>query len=902
MANDQWQVIGTSPVASPSASAPTASADGGWSVESQTPIDWTTNPKGEGLYNLFGRKPTADNPEAVGQIAVPFSRVEQALGSGLTWSGSAEEPRYLKDKAFAGKSKTWMTNPYDKVQAAMQPVPEGQGNPAISNADRAFARTIAGVPGFLVNLGKAYRESLYTGDPRTLVDMTDPGEMIRGLKNQFAADYAKDPKLAVQNLEGTIAGLGVTAAIAHGAENVVEGAGPAARRFGKGVFEHAASTTPREIRKMAAGGEQANIDAAAEHLPKSEAAAHETRGKEIEYERQLHETAETARQEHDKALAETEAKNQQIREKARKKYDDEVAALRERNLVKNARHQEDKTRIEEENAAANHMLSLRIQAEAEVTQATANYFTEEATVKSDAKTIENQAWDDWRKTTNAATTDVDMAPVLKVIEDQITKTPEAANILRNVETQEGALDPDTQKYLDTQKEVMESLGYGDDYEGLSPAKTQDVDELVSRKVSRTSAPVNLPDVKTMTLEQIHAVQSNIGFKRFNRTYPPDVRYAMGEIYDALGDLLETESIKLGGGKELRSAKEITRQYQKAFGRKPYEPVTEVDLREREANPDAYKERKEQDRLNNAKVWSNKLVKSYEAVKEARAKLKKLPTEEQLRKQLQQVPQPPSIGDLRPGYELEQEPTYEPPSVGDLRSGYALKELPTPPEGGFQAHAKRTVKPPDRDLGPDRPQGEQYGNAEIEKMKHKRIESLIESLHSHALRRALYATMTAIPFAIFEGMRSGAGTGVEAAATGMVGGAAVFFGAHILADILDKPEVKDALSAVTEKDVEEIDKLPPERRRLFQQVLRPVVDAAEKANMPVSRAMKALVAAAVITPKGNNQQTLEDLKKRAQQLAPAEPPPPAPAPGPQSRIHPPFVTHVFDSERGIIVPV
>lgn len=907
--------------------------------------------KGQGLYKMQG--PNAQI------IQVPYDKVPVALATGeWGWTNvGGKNPdeqvssgdQYAKDKEAEGKEPSLTGRANEAMQRALQPTPGFKGTlptpiPGIDvNAAKAAGRVLYTSPEFVKDLAYAFYKASAPGggaqEVNNVFEMVNPFNVPEQLQKQFHEDVQKDPRMAVDNLIGNLAGLGIVGGITHGAEQVipkVAGRGiDVVKNIPRATLEAVTETSPRDVRTMAEDTEEKNEAARQKSVEdyetahkgyetKKAEAEEETTGVEVGHKYDVHQEAGKQVADYRKAAQENHEHNARVWLKTAEAHRKASEGVREDNGKVNAKYAEEKQRIEDKNKAAEHVLELRRSTEADLAQKTQQYFTEEGVVKNDAKKLENTAWDDWRTKTNASVGDVDMAPVLKVIEEQITKIPEAANILKNVEVQDGALDPDTQKYLDVRSQVMKSLNYGDDYEGLSPAKQEDVDALVSRKITRTTPTANLTEVKTMTLEQIHAIKSNIGFKRFNRTYPPDVRYAMSDIYDALSDLEQEESIRRGGGKELSNAKDFTQKYQKAFGRKPYEPITESDLREREANPDAYKERKEAKRLENARVWSQKLVQSYQAVKDTREALKKFPDEDELRESLKQVPLPPTVGDLRFGYALKEEPVYDPPTVGDLRSGYALKPPVQPPEAGA---AYQAVKEPLRVPLPEEPQyeapePETISPEDIEKNKRGHIKVQARELRRMGLRRALYATLTGIPFAIHAAFIHSAAEGEVATIGGIAAGGAVLAFSHMIANLVERPDVASWLSQVTDKDVAVWEKLPENQKALFTDDMKALVRVADEKHIPVSPYLRIFVTAGVA---GSQKNTPDELKKKAeqhwQQIQAPTPSPteggsspqpalsnPEPTPnagaytvGPQSSATPSY-THIYDPESGTIMQV
>jgi hypothetical protein len=186
------------------------------------PIDFTSNPKNEGLYEMYGRTGTGDD---LGQLKVPYSMVQKYLDSGGTFhGGTGSQERYTKDKAAEGKKPGLLARMDTKIQQSLAPVASANDKGAITNADRAAGRAIYGTGSYLVNLAKAAKEVHDTGNADEFAKMIDPAQIPVGLHDQWKQDWATgDKKLAVDNLLGSLVGLGVVGAVTHGATKAVGG-------------------------------------------------------------------------------------------------------------------------------------------------------------------------------------------------------------------------------------------------------------------------------------------------------------------------------------------------------------------------------------------------------------------------------------------------------------------------------------------------------------------------------------------------------------------------------------------------------------------------------------------------------------------------------------------------------
>ncbi|CAM6006571.1 unnamed protein product [Sphagnum balticum] len=188
------------------------------------PPDFTSNPKGEGLYSMFGRTGAGD---AVGQFNVPYGKVQDALKSGATfYEGSGDT--YSKDKEAEGKPVSW----YQKIlqSPSLQPVPNNNKNPdgsfhfsPIDNVDRAAARTILATPAYikqLVDAAKSMHEGNVSGGDE-FASLVNPFQLPKQLYDQYQEDAKKDPKMAMDNLTGNLLGLAAVGGVTHGVEKGV---------------------------------------------------------------------------------------------------------------------------------------------------------------------------------------------------------------------------------------------------------------------------------------------------------------------------------------------------------------------------------------------------------------------------------------------------------------------------------------------------------------------------------------------------------------------------------------------------------------------------------------------------------------------------------------------------------
>jgi hypothetical protein len=437
---------------------------------------------------------------------------------------------------------------------------------------------------------------------------------------------------------------------------------------------------------------------------------------------------------------------------------------------------------------------------------------------------------------------------------------------------------------------MKSQGITGNYWDLDPDKRAIIDKIASSSGFEPE-PIDLdPQVGVgIPFDKVHRAQSIIGRNIRNGRYGYEGPL-LGEMTQLRKVLYNAESkIAADNGMiaDPDEARQATREYQEAFGRPRNTPKNQAELRKQKANPEQFKEENEQERVDAAKKHDPTLAEDYAKVKAHREAVKKLQTEDQLRKAQRQIPPPPTVDDLREGYRLKPVPTPLEPKV-------KLPERTAPPD------RPEPVKPDTKTISPQ----------DIETDKYQNIKKQASELRRMGLRRAMYATMTGLPFAVvelFKGASAGAG---EAALGGLAAGATVFIGSHMLANLVERPDVATWLSKVTDKDVAQWEKLPPEQKAIFTDDMKQLSEAAKEKGITVSPSLIGFLAGAGLASQNQKKSDpLDDVKKKANDLqdmfhqsglAPA-PSPSEGVTGPQSSLKPAW-SHVFDETSGKIVPV
>jgi hypothetical protein len=216
------------------------------------PIDYTSNPKNEGLYEMFGRTGAGD---AIGSISVPYSKVKSYLASGGTFAGdTGSGERYDKDKAAEGKPVSWYQNIIQSPALVSTPNENPQAG-SFSNLDKAAARMVLATPAYAKQLWDA-AQSMHRGEVsggEEFANLINPYQVPIQMYDQFKEDVKKDPKMAVDNFLGSLFGLGAVGAVTHGAAKAVGGGVNALRDKFTPVTEAPARERTNVIHRNQAG-------------------------------------------------------------------------------------------------------------------------------------------------------------------------------------------------------------------------------------------------------------------------------------------------------------------------------------------------------------------------------------------------------------------------------------------------------------------------------------------------------------------------------------------------------------------------------------------------------------------------------------------------------------------------
>lgn len=803
----------------------------------------------EGLYEMKG---------ADGKVQkVPYSKVDEAFKTGLRFDNPAGFRQYTKDKeadgpsalsdfaeseygalgnAAKGMAQVANWNPSEEEQkVAEQSGPVGR---AYDTVMRYPERLVKPNVDMAVQAGKDVNEGNYAQATGHAIGAVIPvvGPWMQQTAQQImeqlgAGNYAGAAGTAVGNVMAAEAPKVIGKAIVGTAKAV-----PNAVR---GTAEALTKTSPSELRRVAEETQKTNQAAAAKaaednakntqtHLENTQEALHKTQGAELTTDAANKAAVAKAAADHAKATADTHAHNQRV----------------------SAKHAAEVEKITKDNAEAEQAIQERKGEEEKLQQATSDYYAKEDAVKGKAKAEENAAWKPWRDKIKGVEVDAD--PLVETVEKFGVNSPEIRRMmLQLIPPPEDA--PITSQFYKDRQSLIDQQGFNSpdlQYDKLNPNQRDIIDNLVNR-LGLEPDPIDL-DLKKgekVSLENIHRAKSIIGRNIASGRYEGSVLGEMRQVAKALDRAEKLGSNSVGALDDLQKAKEATIKYQEAFGRVRHLPVTQDELFKKQANPEQFKEENDQERLDAASKHDPSLAEDYEKVKAQREKVKKMKTEDQLRKSQKEHPPAPTVDDLREGYRLKPLPEATP-------AEQRLPERTAPPDRPVQVVPERkTITPED-----------------IRKDRAENIQKFANRLREMGVRRALYAAgtvsalgLSGVVAAVFSGHAGGA------AAADVAGGASsgglVLAGSHALANLLEKPEVVDWISKIDAKDVAAWEKLPPDQKALFTQDMKALADTAEAKKIHISPYLSSFVAGS----SASQPKTPEQIKKEAEERQRAQGP-------------------------------
>jgi hypothetical protein len=300
---------------------------------------------------------------------------------------------------------------------------------------------------------------------------------------------------------------------------------------------------------------------------------------------------------------------------------------------------EDNRRINIDNAgkqanrtAAENTLDLRRQHEQTYQQATTNHYAKEQAADTQAKSEENTAWLGWRQKTAGKT--LDGGQIVGPLQKLRLDSPEVDRTLNQLEPR-GDEVPQESPYAQIREQAAQQH-FGKDYESLSPVKQDQVDDLLHAN-GHSPEPIAFDPQAGQPISIDRVQRASSILQRYIRggRFEGPLLGEMKQVAGVLRNAVTRASADAGAAAELNAARKSTITYQQAFGRERRTPVTARTVREQQVNPEAYRDRTNEERLAKARNYDPTLVDSYRQVRASREALKKFSSEEQLRRGLQQ---------------------------------------------------------------------------------------------------------------------------------------------------------------------------------------------------------------------------------------------------------------------------
>ena len=794
------------------------------------------------------------------------------------------------------------------------------------------ANNIFGMADMIPQITSASKDALSYDPYKATTGLANLMQMMPGLMAKNYVDHLKEvkkqnPSYAVDDVIGTVMGIWASGKVAEkGLKAVSDPVGTlkslkeAPGNMARVTAEAVTKTGPREIKKMAEELQKKNQAATEAHQNVVQPNAEKLVGDEIAH----HADEKVA---NEKAAAEHQTKQEKARAKNKKTIEDhkkEVADVQAHNERVKAKHEETSKKVQGERDAAEHALELRRQEEAKLKQETDDYYAKNDATKAKVKGAADAKWQPVHQALDAETIDGGTIekPLAKILEISPDVRREIAQLIPDPsDAEQGS------PYVQKRNEILKAMGHKDPaaaYDAMDDFNKENIDRAVAAE-GISPDPIDL-DPKTgvdIPFDKIHRAQSIIGRNIRQGRYGFDGPL-LGEMKKLQQTLYDAENkIASAHGKtaDLNAARQATREYHEAFGVEKNKPLSNEEKSEQEANPEQFREKQEQKRVDSAAKHDPTLASDYEKVKARREQIKKqMKTEEQLRESLPPVPDPPAVGDLREGYNLKKPPSDPVTTKRDAQGNLLQLDPKTntwspAPETGIQhqldevppdrlftvqdtngniqqlvngkwetvpnprpqnlAHPTPESVQLERPIAGDIPDRPEPGTITPEGYK-ERIETNIgkaaDSQREHGLRRATNALYYTIPTAIFSAIMDHPGYAIaELAST-----PAILGGSHLVANLIEKPEVVHWLSSVTDRHVAVWDKLPPEQKALFSADMKQLIEAARKKGKPVSPALTRFLtkpavkwgtraAGAYAGVANANRPSIEEVKKQAAEL-------------------------------------
>jgi len=667
------------------------------------------------------------------------------------------------------------------------------------------------------------------------------GPLAAQVSEQAATQYGTGD---VAGAAGTLAGNAALFAM----PKVAGAAGRLVPRVGRSAVEALSDTGPGGLKRMAQetikanadAAEKAardNADAAKKHLEKTKEAIHETAGRERAYAGKVKSANELAREKH---AAET-AKVKEANARIVKKHADQRLQAMKKNKETLAKYTDEVAKVQKDNADVLRDVAKRKETQQKLGLAEQELDQKIKTQKTEAKADDDAAWKAWREKVGTPTTPSDEI-VAEIKASTSSMDPEDVTEFRRVLKETRPDIADMSEVQATRDEIVKGNKWAENYENASPQVKQATDKVIADLgLDPDEAALQTKPIGALRL---HVIKTQLEYAVRNATRG-NVRYAIGRVLDKVRDAETALSKEAGADEELAVARKLHGPYKDTFVNSPNEPATVASTVQAKVTPEFKKESMLKKQLAMLGKYDASIPQLAEHIDNLRRGLKELPEEGPLREKLKPLP---------PAPKLEEIPA--PPTLGDVREGYRLQQEPVAP-----APAEETIERPERVEHPNRPEEitpkvQTIGPKEYRAKQTAQAQAAAEQLRRLGVRRALNALFYTVPGAALSTLLGHPGWAIAEVAQAPV----VLLGSHALANLLERPEFAKWVGTVTPKVLQQIDKLPPEERAVFTQNMRQAVNAAQKKRMRISPALTAYVVGSAATTK-----TPKQLREEAQRL-------------------------------------
>jgi hypothetical protein len=558
------------------------------------------NQRGKMVVPKTGQAPTSFGDEKYkGAPVTPYSEMApfQSTGKNVDdWFQTATAPREMNPD----------TKPVaPTLKANLDAAWNATGNAAktalnVANRGARFVWGMGAMPGQMYDTAKG----LFSADPDTANKAWDsfvamnPGVQVYERTKQLRDEWKKDPQRAMENAIGDVLGLWMSGEVPEGVKDLKDAV--------KDKLPKGKPATPGELRKGMLPGLRAGIRntlGVPEHTDKTVAAF----GKDAE-----------AVREKNKVEAE---KNRQAEIKAHK--DNQEAAQA---------HQTARDEASKHNAEVLRDRAKRTQATQDLETASQKLERRIDAAQKKAKGADDAAWDAWRKKVGVAETDP--TPAVETIGKMrsVMDTEDAAEFQRVIK--EASPEADA-ALLGVRDSIMQNQFPGTTWDKLSAAQKSGIDNVLKSlgfdpTALNAAAPVSAPRLHVWKTQLEYAVR---------KATRGNVRYAIGQVLDAVRDMESQLSTAAGADKELARARALHGPYMDAFRNSPNVPRTVASEVRAKVTPEFTRDEALEKKIAMLAKFDPSLPNLVDGIRNLQQGLNALPKEAPLRTQLKDNPPP-----------------------------------------------------------------------------------------------------------------------------------------------------------------------------------------------------------------------------------------------------------------------